>query len=475
MPVKAGANRGQGQSPEPVRGRCSNPLLDVMNRERKMWIIIYAIRGDNGAGLDSTHLGGVQVIHGQPPERIAVGRRRASIGSSDAWKAGQEGSCSVFYVLAYFRKRKMDDLSITIGDLIGNAANKGTPAGRIRKDVVAWCMANITNDSSAVQIVIRRFLRDSLNTRLVSYDKSSLVQAVAIKELAPNAQRPGSCACWKRDIQECGLCEYSAKDVAFIAGIHFEAAKKLGGKLPGVGITIQYDGKQQEEIMAVVAGLLFKLYKIIGGLLGLGVRQRMVWSDYDLIHHKILLVELRGEPQEVTKVVNIILLTWRPFLGGTCGIPERALPNRVFISMPTQQEGSFLMACTEAGNFKESEVIKNVYLPAGEFPMRTYPEGTFRASVEEPLIQSLASLMEGVDDVLERTRAQMQTSRRFLKKMGVLQGDQGLLLLNLLGTVSCKKEWGVEIRCRYIRISEGGGIQSWAKIKGAWQHAQSLI
>ena len=47
------------------------------------------------------------------------------------------------------------------------------------------------------------------------------------------------------------------------------------------------------------------------------------------------------------------------------------------------------------------------------------------ASAEEPLIQSLADLMEGVDDVLERTRSQMQTSKRFLKRMDVLQGGQG--------------------------------------------------
>ena len=139
----------------------------------------------------------------------------------------------------------------------------------------------------------------------------------------------------------------------------------------------------------------------------------------------MILIEGESQAQGMAKIANMVLLTWKPYLSGACGVPEDSWPNRIFASIPTGQTGSFLMACTESGNFKDAEVAKNIYVDIGDFPPRAVPDGAFKATKEEQFILSLKEQVERVEGILERTRAQMHPSRRFLKKIGVIQGRFG--------------------------------------------------
>ena len=423
-------------------------------------------RSNHGARFDPAHSTGIQVIRRQSPSWIMDFRACSLALRQETSGEGKplEGRSILIKSLSftYFRYYTMGDLTFSIGDLISDAINKGKPAGCIRMEAVAWCQGNIISDSSAMQVVVKRFLKETINSRLICLDKSSLVQAVDINAIVPRSRPPSSCICWSRRIPECGLCEFSAKDMAVIAGVHYEAAKTPGGNLRAVGITVQYNARQSEEVLTAVAGLLFKLFKIASGLTGLGVRQRMRFASLELAHHKTMLMEIGAEDTELNKLANVVLLAWKPFLGGACGIPERTLPNRVFVSIPTHQKGSYLMACTEAGNFKDSEVVKNIYWPEEEFPARTASPNLFKAASDEPFIRSLGDHQDSVEEILERTRSQMHLSKRFLKKIGVLQGWIGRLMATLSGNMahfgpidrSTGDTGGKKIRC-WVKNSGG--------------------
>ena len=187
----------------------------------------------------------------------------------------------------------------------------------------------------------------------------------------------------------------------------------------------------------MTAGLLFKLLRILLGMTGEDIRRRMIFSPTEMKHHKMMIVESKEADRELLAPLNILLMTWRPFLSTACGLPEDVLPNRVFVTIPSSQTGSFFAACTEACSFKEKEVIKGVVLPLEDFPKRVFSEKEFRAAADEPLIASLKDYQGAVEDILERTRGQMAANRRFLVKIGVLQE-----YLAALSCINVRLAWG---------------------------------
>ena len=148
-------------------------------------------RCSHGAGLSSSHAGRIQDVPEQRYEGITKGMLRKGMHFPARIRLRAKTRLSNTIWKHCFRFMKMDEVSGTIRDLISDAANKGVPPGRIRRDVVTWCLGNLASDSSAMQAVIKRSLRETLNTRLISYDKSSLVQAVRIKEIVPYVADPG--------------------------------------------------------------------------------------------------------------------------------------------------------------------------------------------------------------------------------------------------------------------------------------------
>ena len=322
----------------------------------------------------------------------------------------------------FFRILTMTEISVRISDLISEAYSKGHAPGEVRKMVIDWCVEYLFTDSSEMQQGMAEHLRIRQCARIIKLEAAHLVQAVKIRELVPVAQRQDSCACWESRLQECGLCEYSLKDRSFVAGLHHATAKGAAGMLMGCGITVQYEMVKTEAEKVAAAGLLFKLLMILLGRTGEDIRRRMIFSPIELKHHKMMIVESTEADKKLLAPLNMVLMTWQPFLSTACGLPEDALPSRVFVTVPSSQTGSFFAACTDASSFKEKEVIKGVALPLEDFPKRVFQEKVFRAAADEPLIASLKDYQGAVEDILERTRGQMAANRRFLVKIGVLQG-----------------------------------------------------
>ena len=183
-----------------------------------------------------------------------------------------------------------------------------------------------------------------------------------------------------------------------VAGAHHEAARTSTGRLAGCGVLVQYNAAVEEVSMTACLGLLLKLYKVTAAMWGLGVRQRAVFGQRRMVHQKMMLVESSGEVQDDFKVGNLLMLTWKPFLMQVCGLPEEVVPDRVFITIPSEQAGSYFAACTEAAYFKKGDAIRNIYMAPEDFPKRSLPESAFRAAADERLIKSLRGCVEGVEE-----------------------------------------------------------------------------
>ena len=135
----------------------------------------------------------------------------------------------------------MSDISSHLAKLIGEAANKGQVLGLIRKEAIAWCKGNVVEDCSGIHPELHRQLVERHNQQVIRFETSSLVQAVDIRKIVPLSKQHSSCACWKEEILECGLCEYSAEDRAFIAGTHHAESRMGGDSLKAVAVTAQFD------------------------------------------------------------------------------------------------------------------------------------------------------------------------------------------------------------------------------------------
>ena len=432
----------------PVRPTRGTPPLSVKESyrnkmEKKGNQAVYKLYGifryDPAARLYDSGGGILQNIPGRPSLEKGKRRTRAfkaeSVGSiatngtavtNMAEPAeGNKSPKNLHAIMSYifFRINIMSELSARISDVISEAYSKGHIPGEVRSMVIKWCSEYLFTDSTEMQQELAEQLRVRLGARTIKFESAGLVQAVKVLEIVPVARRQDMCGCWDTKLQECGLCEYSLKDRSFVAGLHHVAANVGGGVLTGCGVTVQYVKATSEAVKAAVAGLLFKLIKILSGMAGVNIRQRMIFSPLELKHHKTMIVESGIADRDLLVPLNMVLLTWRPFLGGTCGLPDSALPSRVFVTMPSSQTGSYFAACTDAANFKDKEVIKNVVLPLEDFPKRAFSEKRLRAVADEPLIASLKDYQESVEEILEKTRGQMAPSRRFLVKIGVLQGS----------------------------------------------------
>ena len=128
-----------------------------------------------------------------------------------------------------FRIGTMGDISGRISELIGDAANRGQPVGLIRREVIQWCLGNLTHDDAALQDKLKAQLIIRQEMRTVRFNSRHMVQAVKFREVLPLAQKSSGCRCWSGEVQWCGLMEFSAKDRPLIAGIHHEVAKTATG------------------------------------------------------------------------------------------------------------------------------------------------------------------------------------------------------------------------------------------------------
>ena len=368
----------------------------------------------------------IRVIRGFPsPRRLWREARRIPGMKADVydWEHSslRFGRIPAIMCNCCFRTTRMGDISGRIGELISDAANKGQPAGMIRREAIQWCLGNLTHDDAALQDRLKSQLVIRQEMRTVRFDARHMVQGVKLRELIPLGQRRSNCRCWKEDVQECGLLEFSANDRPLIAGIHHEAAKTATGRLLGSGVTVQFDGAAEEASMAACLGLLLKLHKIMAAMWGYGVRRRATFGKHRMVHQKMMIIESNGETLDDFKVANLVMLTWKPFLLKVCGLPENLLPDRVFLTVPSEQSGSYFAACTEAGYFKEGDAIRNIYMGPEDFPKRSLPESAFKAAADEKFIKSLRDNVEGAEEVLEITRGQMAQNKKALKRMKAFQ------------------------------------------------------
>ena len=382
-------------------------------------------RGD-GPGLRNPHGGGIQAVRQGPAGGLEAGeRRRSGTSVHAALQPREESFPLILYflnnVILCFRWIRMGEVSRKISELISDSANKGKPAGVIRREVINWCLGNVSHDDAALQEWLKPQLIARQEMRTVKFNTNHLVQAMRIWDLQPLVVRNSGCACWNDGLKECGLGEFSAKDRALIAGMHHEIAKTDGGFLSGCGVTVQYDQPIGEAVMTANLGSLLKLYKILAAMWGLGVRQRAIFAGIKLRHHKVMLIEGEKEQIDGFRVVNLLMAMWKPYLHSVCGMPENMLPNRVFATIRSEQRGSYFAACTEGSQFKECDTIRNFYMPPDEFPRRAFLDSAFNASREEKLVLSLRDQVEGVEEVLERTRGQMAQNKKVLKRVNAFQ------------------------------------------------------
>ena len=363
-------------------------------------------------------------------------------------------------LLCTFRGIKMSDITAYLTKVMAEAANRGQAHGLTRKEAIAWCKANLLEDFSGMHRELNHHLVERHNLQVIRFETSSLVQAVKVAEITPLAPQHNSCVCWNEAIIECGLCEYSSEDRAFVAGLHHRAASALGGTMEAVAITMQFDKPIGAAVKTAVAGSLLKLFKILTGIWEMNTAQRATFQESSLKHHKMVLIELNGDVQGAIRVANMVTLTWAPFLRQVCGFPELLIPDRVFISIPASRQGSYFVSCTEWSSFKDGDAIRSVFLPPGDFPRRGYVDPEFRAKKDEPFARSLENMMAGMDEVLDRLKNQMAHNKKLLKKTGVLQGP---LILYAVGSRLQVIQGVLKVSVRLTKIALGhkrGGASS---------------
>ena len=206
--------------------------------------------------------------------RVLLRSRRREDGSvppmmSGGFKAGYGSSgrtASGLLILTPFFRITMGEITRRLTDLLSDAHNRGLPAGRIRSDAIQWCLGNNTHDDASLQEQVKQLLVERQASRIIKFDTRHMVQAVKIREILPLQQKNSTCICWTKEIQECGLTEYSAEDRQLVAGIHHEVALGQLGVLTGTGITVQYNSPIGEATMTAMLGLLLKLYKIVAAM-----------------------------------------------------------------------------------------------------------------------------------------------------------------------------------------------------------------
>ena len=202
----------------------------------------------------------------------------------------------------------MAEITRKLSELISDAANRGIPAGRIRRDAILWCLGNVTHDDASLQGQLKHLLVERQATRVLRFDTRHMVQAIKIREVQPLQLRDSSCVCWTEEVQECGLFEFSSQDRQLVASLHHEAAATPHGTLGGTGITVQFNAATGEAVRAACLGLLLKLYKITAAMWDQDIRKRALFATAKLSHHKLLLVEGGPSLTEDLKTANMVLL-----------------------------------------------------------------------------------------------------------------------------------------------------------------------
>ena len=178
----------------PIKVSGSMPRLNglITSRVELVGVLLMSLefrRGD-GAGLRNPHGGGVQAIRQGPAGGLEPGERRQSrIPLHEAPQPHEESFPLILYslnnVIICFRWIRMGEVSRKISELISDSANKGKPAGVIRREVINWCLGNVSHDDAALQEWLKPQLIARQEMRTVKFNSNHLVQAMRVWDLQP--------------------------------------------------------------------------------------------------------------------------------------------------------------------------------------------------------------------------------------------------------------------------------------------------